>query len=62
LGLAVGQSPCLTEAADTLDPLAVCVIELTQRFLGGARMVEGRNVRRSTAEVGPVRLRVPVLE
>jgi hypothetical protein len=49
--------PCLTEAADTLDPLAVHLIEVTKRFLGGARVIEGRNVRRLTAKVGPVRLR-----
>lgn len=38
--------PCVAEAAHTVDPHVVGVIELTQRFLGRARIVEGRDVRR----------------
>ncbi len=49
--------PCLIKAADTIDPLVKDVIELTQRFLGSARIGEGPNARRRTAEVGSVRLR-----
>lgn len=53
--------PRIAEAAHTLDSVVVSVVELTQRLLRGARIVEGRNVCRRTAEVDPVRLRVQVV-
>ena len=46
--------PGLAQAADTVGPHAVSVIELTQRLAGRARIAERRHVRRRAAEVGPV--------
>jgi hypothetical protein len=48
---------CCAEAAHTVDPHVVRVIEQSQRFLGGARVTERRDVRWRTAEMGRIRLR-----
>lgn len=49
--------PSVAEASHTLDPQIVGVIELTECFLGSARIVEGRDVRRRAVKVAPVHLR-----
>jgi hypothetical protein len=51
--------PCCAETAHAADVRVVCVIELVQRFLGGACIVESGLVSGQPAEMGPIGRREP---